>query len=315
MRIYHLVEAESLWALSQRGSVNLPQVKELQDRLRAAGHDPGPSDGWYGQRTADAVRSYQQANNLAVDGDAGPQTLGSLGMSGAQQTPAQPTPPAETPPAPAPRQPAREPAPTTNPTRREPEPAPRREPEPEPAPRQDSEPETPNRPTSNARLGRLEDMVNDTTAINRFVQQASRNARTGDEGMFKLSGRVRYPRTDVGRYVIFPLQVNPDALRAAGSDLYARFFEHINEGQFERALDVLPATGPRPDKNSVYFQLRDSLRIGLRQLHQQFVREFELNDAYQYHYTVYDGVGDTITNFRAEIVGEDIIRLSKLAGL
>ena len=48
MRIYNLVEAESLWALSQRGAVNLPQVKELQDKLRAAGHDPGPSDGWYG---------------------------------------------------------------------------------------------------------------------------------------------------------------------------------------------------------------------------------------------------------------------------
>ena len=129
MRIYHLVEAESLWALSQRGSVNLPQVRDLQDKLRAAGFDPGPSDGWYGQRTANAVRAYQQANNLAVDGDAGPQTLGSLGMAGAQQTPAQPTPPAETPPAPAPRQPAREPGPTPAPapTRREPEPT-RREP-------------------------------------------------------------------------------------------------------------------------------------------------------------------------------------------
>lgn len=81
MRIYHLVEAESLWALSQKGSVNLPQVKELQDRLRAAGYDPGPSDGWYGQKTADAVRAYQQANNLRVDGDAGPQTLARLGIS------------------------------------------------------------------------------------------------------------------------------------------------------------------------------------------------------------------------------------------
>lgn len=87
MRIYHLVEAESLWALSQRGSVNLPQVRELQDRLRAAGFDPGPSDGWYGQRTADAVRAYQQANNLAVDGDAGPQTLARLGMSVSSSSP------------------------------------------------------------------------------------------------------------------------------------------------------------------------------------------------------------------------------------
>lgn len=118
MRIFHLVEAESLWALSQRGGVNLPQVKELQDKLRAAGFDPGASDGWYGKKTAAAVRAYQEANGLTVDGDAGPQTLGKLGMGGANNTPPRETPPEETPPPPAPRQPASEPAPTT---RREPE--------------------------------------------------------------------------------------------------------------------------------------------------------------------------------------------------
>lgn len=130
MRIFHLVEAESLWALSQRGAVNLPQVKDLQDKLRAAGFDPGASDGWYGKKTADAVRAYQEANGLTVDGDAGPQTLGKLGMGGANNTPPRETPPEETPPAPAPRQPASEPpdepAPTT---RREPEQRTTREPE------------------------------------------------------------------------------------------------------------------------------------------------------------------------------------------
>ena len=130
MRIFHLVEAESLWALSQRGAVNLPQVKDLQDKLRAAGFDPGASDGWYGKKTADAVRAYQEANGLTVDGDAGPQTLGKLGMGGANNTPPRETPPEETPPAPAPRQPASEPpdepAPTT---RREPEQTTTREPE------------------------------------------------------------------------------------------------------------------------------------------------------------------------------------------
>ena len=105
MKMYHLVEAESLWALSQRGAVNLPQVKELQDKLRAAGHDPGASDGWYGQKTADAVKAYQQANGLKVDGDAGPQTLAKLGMAGAQQTKAVATPKASTPAKPKPRAP------------------------------------------------------------------------------------------------------------------------------------------------------------------------------------------------------------------
>lgn len=131
MKMYHLVEAESLWALSQRGAVNLPQVKELQDKLRAAGHDPGASDGWYGKKTAAAVRAYQEANGLTVDGDAGPQTLGKLGMGGANNTRPRETPPEETPPAPAPRQPASEPpdepAPTT---RREPEQTTTREPAP-----------------------------------------------------------------------------------------------------------------------------------------------------------------------------------------
>ena len=128
MRIFHLVEAESLWALSQRGAVNLPQVKELQDRLRAAGHDPGPSDGWYGKSTANAVKAYQEANGLTVDGDAGPQTLASLGMAGANTTPPAETPPAETPPAPSARQPASEPEPAPTQTG----PAPNREEEPSP---------------------------------------------------------------------------------------------------------------------------------------------------------------------------------------
>jgi len=103
MKMYHLVEAESLWALSQRGAVNLPQVKELQDKLKAAGHHPGDSDGWYGQKTANAVRAYQEANGLKVDGDAGPQTLAKLGMADAQQTKAVATPPEKTATKPAPR--------------------------------------------------------------------------------------------------------------------------------------------------------------------------------------------------------------------
>ena len=114
MRIFHLVEAESLWALSQRGAVNLPQVKELQDRLRAAGHDPGPSDGWYGKSTANAVKAYQEANGLTVDGDAGPATLAKLGMSSNTTEPSSTQ-------QPAPRSDTTEPAPAPN---REEEPSP-----------------------------------------------------------------------------------------------------------------------------------------------------------------------------------------------
>lgn len=54
------------------------EVKRLQEMLKAAGFDPGAIDGIFGSRTEAAVRAYQQANNLQVDGIVGPQTWASL---------------------------------------------------------------------------------------------------------------------------------------------------------------------------------------------------------------------------------------------
>lgn len=56
-------------------------VLALQTRLRAAGYDPGPSDGVYGLRTVGAVTRYQADHGLVPDGEAGPQTLGALGRA------------------------------------------------------------------------------------------------------------------------------------------------------------------------------------------------------------------------------------------
>lgn len=53
-------------------------VLALQVRLRVLGYDPGPADGVYGARTAGAVTRYQSDRGLTPDGEAGPQTLGSL---------------------------------------------------------------------------------------------------------------------------------------------------------------------------------------------------------------------------------------------
>lgn len=64
-------------ALLKIGSTG-DEVRKLQDQLRAAGFDPGISDGIYGNKTASAVTAYQKANNLTIDGIAGSQTLGSL---------------------------------------------------------------------------------------------------------------------------------------------------------------------------------------------------------------------------------------------
>ncbi len=55
-----------------------PDVEHLQKRLTRLGHDPGSIDGVFGSRTDSAVRSFQRANSLGVDGIVGPDTWEAL---------------------------------------------------------------------------------------------------------------------------------------------------------------------------------------------------------------------------------------------
>lgn len=54
------------------------ETKMLQTELQALNYDVGPIDGIYGSKTKAAVLAFQRANNLAVDGIAGPQTQEAL---------------------------------------------------------------------------------------------------------------------------------------------------------------------------------------------------------------------------------------------
>ena len=52
----------------------------LQKKLTGLGYSPGALDGKFGPRTEAAVRSFQKAVNIAVDGEVGPVTFYHLGL-------------------------------------------------------------------------------------------------------------------------------------------------------------------------------------------------------------------------------------------
>jgi Putative peptidoglycan binding domain len=68
-------------------AVGSAPVRVLQRRLARAGDPPGPVDGRYGPRTEQAVRRFQAAHGLQVDGIAGPQTLIHLNPQAADHRP------------------------------------------------------------------------------------------------------------------------------------------------------------------------------------------------------------------------------------
>ena len=55
-------------------------VASIQDKLRDAGFDPGPSDGTFGHQTAEAVLAFQSQHDLVADGEVGPETARLLGV-------------------------------------------------------------------------------------------------------------------------------------------------------------------------------------------------------------------------------------------
>ena len=79
------IQSVSLSRVSRRSPPD--HIKDLQRALIAAGFDPGKVDGRMGPRTKRAIRAFQKANGLTVDGIAGRRTLGKLN-SGTAEGPA-----------------------------------------------------------------------------------------------------------------------------------------------------------------------------------------------------------------------------------
>ncbi len=67
-------------------------TRALQRALAAAGFDLGPIDGDIGPRTKDAIRAFQRAHGLVVDGIAGPQTQTALKRANEPVKPGRPEP-------------------------------------------------------------------------------------------------------------------------------------------------------------------------------------------------------------------------------
>jgi peptidoglycan hydrolase-like protein with peptidoglycan-binding domain len=54
----------------EKGSTD-PAVLDLQEALKALGYNPGPIDGMFGATTEAAVKAFQQARSITVDGIVG----------------------------------------------------------------------------------------------------------------------------------------------------------------------------------------------------------------------------------------------------
>jgi murein L,D-transpeptidase YcbB/YkuD len=74
----------------QKGALHKPldqaQMRQIEERLKAAGFDPGPVDGAFTAETDKALRDYQRKHALRVVGLLGEETYKAL-MSAQAQTP------------------------------------------------------------------------------------------------------------------------------------------------------------------------------------------------------------------------------------
>ena len=73
--------SQSAQAVSYKQGSSGSVVTRIQQRLRDGGYYTYTIDGIYGSRTTAAVKKFQRARGLTVDGVCGPNTLSALGIS------------------------------------------------------------------------------------------------------------------------------------------------------------------------------------------------------------------------------------------
>ncbi len=79
-----LPKVETVEPVKEKVAVNATlkahhSVKDVQNALKNAGYDPGKIDGHMGKQTSEAIKAFQKANNLTVNGKANKKTWALLG--------------------------------------------------------------------------------------------------------------------------------------------------------------------------------------------------------------------------------------------
>lgn len=72
------IEAAAVPAATALPKESTERTKKIQQALQAAGYNPGPVDGKMGRLTQKAIRDFQEAQGLSVDGKVGPKTWSKL---------------------------------------------------------------------------------------------------------------------------------------------------------------------------------------------------------------------------------------------
>jgi len=75
------VESSASSSMQSQGTASASVIKQAQQKLSAAGHDAGSADGILGQKTAKALKDFQQAKGIEATGQLDARTLAALGVA------------------------------------------------------------------------------------------------------------------------------------------------------------------------------------------------------------------------------------------